>query len=78
MDQDEVPVLASVADRFQMTEVTSLLEEVLMGQLSVDMCWDVLIIIMLIIAADVERTVWDATAGSRSPGESVEMAAERF
>uniref|UniRef100_A0A7S0QU85 BTB domain-containing protein n=1 Tax=Cryptomonas curvata TaxID=233186 RepID=A0A7S0QU85_9CRYP len=37
----ELPLLASVADRFQMTEVTSVLEEALMGKLNVDMgtCW---------------------------------------
>ncbi len=38
----EVPLLASVADRFQMSEVTLMLEEALMGQLSVEMCGDVL------------------------------------
>ncbi len=34
----EVARIASVADRFQMTEVTSVLEEALMGQLCVEMC----------------------------------------
>ena len=39
----EVPLLASVADRFQMTEVTSVLEEALIGQLSLEVCGDVLV-----------------------------------
>ena len=39
----QVPLLASVADRFQMTEVTSVLEEALMGQLGLEMCGEVLV-----------------------------------
>jgi hypothetical protein len=56
---DELPLLASLADRFQMTEVTSVLEEVAMGKLSVDMIGDVLM----------WSRVWDAAAGGRSPGD---------
>ena len=39
----EVQQLASVADRFQITEVTSLLEKAVIGKLSVEACGDVLI-----------------------------------
>ena len=39
----QVQQLASVADQFQMTEVTSVLEEGLMGQLNLDMCGDLLV-----------------------------------
>jgi hypothetical protein len=38
----EVEELASVADRFQMTEVLSILEDAVMGQLSIGMCAEVL------------------------------------
>jgi hypothetical protein len=38
----EVQQLASVADRFKITAVTSVLEEALIGKLSADMCGDVL------------------------------------
>ena len=38
MELHEVRELASVADRFQITEVISALEEAVMGQLSLDVC----------------------------------------
>ena len=43
LELGEVEQLASVADQFQMTEVTSVLEEGLMGQLNLDMCGDLLV-----------------------------------
>ncbi len=60
-----VPQLASVADRFQMTEATSVLEEALTGKAQRGRVRG---------RSDVERTVRDATAG----GRSLEMAAKRF
>ena len=61
----EVQQLASVADRFQITAVTSVLEEALIGQLSVDMCGDVL--------------TWSGRYGMRQlESEALEMAARRF
>ena len=61
----EVEQLASVADQFQMTEVTSVLEEALMGQLSVELCGDVL--------------MWSGGCGMRQlEAEARQMAVERF
>ncbi len=61
----EVPLLASVADRFQMTEVTSVLEEAVMGKLSLDMIGDVL--------------MWSGRCGMQQlEAEALEMAAKRF
>ncbi len=34
--------MASVADRLGMLEVKTALEEAIIGQLSVDLCWDIL------------------------------------
>ena len=42
MELYEVQQLAIVADRFQITEVTSLLEEAVIGKLSVEACGDLL------------------------------------
>ena len=65
MEVGEVPSLASVADRFQMTEVTSVLEEALMGQLSVDMCGGAL--------------MWSGRCGMQQlESKALEMAAKRF
>ena len=65
MELGQVQQLASVADQFQMTEVTSVLEEALMGQLSVDMCGDVL--------------MWSGGCGMRQlEAEALQMAATRF
>lgn len=61
----EVPQLASLADRFQMTEVTCLLEEAVMKQLSMDMCVDVL--------------MWSGRCGMHQlEAEALGMAAGRF
>ncbi len=61
----EIPLLASVADRFQMTEVTSVLEEAAIGKLSLDMCGDVL--------------TWSGLCGMQQlEAEALEMAAGRF
>ena len=61
----ELPLLASVADRFQMTEVTSVLEEAVMEELSLDMIGDVL--------------VWSGRCGMQQlEAEALEMAATRF
>ncbi len=59
----EVEQLASLADQFQMTEVTSVLEEVLIGELSVDMCGDVM--------------MWSGRCGMRQlETEALQMAAQ--
>ena len=61
----ELPLLAIVADRFQMTEVTSVLEEAVMGKLSLDMIGDVL--------------MWSGRCGMQQlEAEALEMAATRF
>jgi hypothetical protein len=61
----EVQQLAIVADRFQITEVTSLLEEAVMGKLSVEACGDVLI--------------WSGGCGMlRLEAAALKFAAERF
>jgi hypothetical protein len=61
----ELPLLAIVADRFQMTEVTSVLEEAVMGKLSLDMIGDVL--------------AWSGRCGMRQlEAGALEMAATRF
>ena len=65
MDVGEVRQLAIVADQFRMTEVVSLLEEALIGQLSVDMCGEVL--------------VWSGRCGMpQLEAKALTMAAERF
>jgi F-box/WD-40 domain protein 7 len=65
MELSEVQQLASVADRFQITEVFSMLEEALKRQLTLDMCGDVL--------------VWSGECGMlRLEEEALKMAAERF
>jgi hypothetical protein len=61
----ELPLLATVADQFQMTEVTSVLEEAVMGKLSLDMIGDVL--------------MWSGRCGMQQlEAEALEMAATRF
>jgi hypothetical protein len=61
----ELQQLASVADRFQMTEVTSVLEAAAIEKLSVDMCGEVL--------------AWSGRCGMHQlESEALEMAAERF
>ena len=42
MELDDIRALASVADRFQMTEVVSALDEIVMLHLSISMCAEVL------------------------------------
>ncbi len=61
----EVEQLANVADRFQITAVTSVLEEALIGNLSADICGEVL--------------TWSGRYGMRQlESEALEMAARRF
>ena len=61
----EVQQLATVADRFQITEVTTLLEEAVMGQLSVEACVEVL--------------MWSGGCGMlRLEAAALKMAAGRF
>jgi hypothetical protein len=65
MELYEVQQLATVADLFQITEVTSLLEEAVMGQLSVDACGEVL--------------MWSGGCGMlRLEAAALRMAACRF
>ena len=51
MELGEVRELASIADRFQMTEVSTALDETVMRHLSMGMCGEVLL----------ERRAWAAT-----------------
>jgi hypothetical protein len=61
----ELQQLASVADRFQITEVVSLLEESVMGQLSVEACGELL--------------MWSGGCGMRRlEASALKMAACRF
>jgi hypothetical protein len=65
LEWGELQRLANVADRFQMTDVLSVLEEALMGQLSVDMCGDVL--------------MWSGCCGmGQLEAEALRMASWRF
>jgi hypothetical protein len=65
VDLEEVQLLASVAGRFQMTEVKSVLEEALMEQMGLEMCGDVL--------------VWSGQCGMQQlETQAIEMAAKRF
>ena len=65
MELHEVQELASVADRFQITEVISALEEAVIGQLSLEACGEVL--------------TWSGGCGMRRlEAEALKMAAERF
>ena len=65
MELCEVQQLAIVADRFQITEVTSLLEEAVMGKLSVEACGEVL--------------MWSGGCGMlRLEAAALKMAACRF
>ena len=60
----EVQQLASESDQFQITDVTTVLEEALMGQLSMDLCGEVL--------------MWSGRCGMRQlEAEALEMAARR-
>jgi hypothetical protein len=65
MGIDEVQQVASVADRFQMTEVLSAVEEALLSQLSIENCGEVL---MLCGRCGMERL----------EDEALKIAAERF
>jgi hypothetical protein len=65
MELCEVQELASVADRFQIAEVTSLLEEAMIGQLKVEACGEVL--------------MWSGGCGMlRLEAAALKMAAWRF
>ena len=65
MELREVQELASVADRFQITEVISALEEAVLGALSVEACGEVL--------------TWSGGCGMRRlEAKALKMAAERF
>ena len=65
MELHELQQLASVADRFQITEVTSALEEAVMGQLRLEACGEVL--------------TWSGGCGMlRLEAAALQMAAERF
>ena len=61
----EIMNLASVADRFQITEVTSMLEEALTGKMNLDTCGDVL--------------MWSGRCGMQKlEAEALEIATRRF
>ena len=65
MELYEVQDLASVADRFQITEVVSALKEAALSQLSLKACGEVL--------------AWSGGCGmQRLEAEALKMAAERF
>jgi hypothetical protein len=65
MDWCEVEQLASVADRFQITEVVSSLEEAVMSQLSLEACGEVL--------------TWSGGCGmGRLEADALKMAAWQF
>ena len=61
----ELPLVASVADRFQMTEVTTVLEEAALDKLSLDMLGDVL--------------TWSGRCGMQQlEADALAMASKRF
>ncbi len=65
MESHELQQLIVVADRFQMTEVVAALEEVVLGKVKVENCWDIL--------------KWSSEMGIRQLQEAaLSLAAEKF